>query len=374
LPARRVPLAAGARRGLLLALGWLGSATAAALLHQQPSAVAGGLAGALGDALLVVEPLDGGAGALPVRSLPCLRRDGAEGPLGVADPVDTAVLTDLGGGLPPRPLAPGGLGHRAEGVAEVCRPVLVDRLARQAAGAVLPRQRPHHLPVAASQWRVLLQPAGAALLVGAQLLLVAAGTVGLLGGNRLGAGGHARPLLAPPGAAKHAGRLLAPGGGKLGLGLHPPLGGAVQLPAAVLRGLGELAGEPVALGTQLGGRQPLPGAGLPPGRGRGRADWRPGRRGAMVAFVVGGGDERAARFLRPLSVVREATSLGGVETLVSAPHNSSQFSYSREELELAGIGPGLVRLSVGIEDPAELLADLGQALRRTAPSATGTET
>jgi cystathionine beta-lyase/cystathionine gamma-synthase len=94
----------------------------------------------------------------------------------------------------------------------------------------------------------------------------------------------------------------------------------------------------------------------------------------MVAFVVGGGDERAARFLRPLSVVREATSLGGVETLVSAPHNSSQFSYSREELELAGIGPGLVRLSVGIEDPAELLADLGQALRRTAPSATGTET
>lgn len=97
--------------------------------------------------------------------------------------------------------------------------------------------------------------------------------------------------------------------------------------------------------------------------------WRSGRRGAMVAFVVGGGNDRAARFLRALKVVREATSLGGVETLISAPHNSSQFSYTPQELDLAGIGPGLVRLSVGIEDAAELLADLDQALRRTATPA-----
>jgi cystathionine beta-lyase/cystathionine gamma-synthase len=97
--------------------------------------------------------------------------------------------------------------------------------------------------------------------------------------------------------------------------------------------------------------------------------WRPGRRGAMVAFVVGGGNDRAARFLRTLNLVREATSLGGVETLISAPHNSSQFSYTPEELDLADIRPGMVRLSVGIEDPAELLADLDQALKRTAPPA-----
>jgi cystathionine beta-lyase/cystathionine gamma-synthase len=97
--------------------------------------------------------------------------------------------------------------------------------------------------------------------------------------------------------------------------------------------------------------------------------WRPGRRGAMVAFVVGGGNDRAARFLHALNLVREATSLGGVETLISAPHNSSQFSYTPEELDLAGIRPGLVRLSVGLEDPAELVADLDQALKRTAPPA-----
>jgi cystathionine beta-lyase/cystathionine gamma-synthase len=102
--------------------------------------------------------------------------------------------------------------------------------------------------------------------------------------------------------------------------------------------------------------------------------WRPGRRGAMVAVVVGGGNDRAARFLRVLNLVREATSLGGVETLISAPHNSSQFSYTPEEFDLAGIRPGLVRLSVGIEDPAELLADLDQALQRTAPPAAAPST
>jgi hypothetical protein len=48
----------------------------------------------------------------------------------------------------------------------------------------------------------------------------------------------------------------------------------------------------------------------------------------MVAFVVRGGNDRAARFLRTLNLVREATSLGGVETLIIAPHHSSQFSYT----------------------------------------------
>jgi cystathionine beta-lyase/cystathionine gamma-synthase len=94
----------------------------------------------------------------------------------------------------------------------------------------------------------------------------------------------------------------------------------------------------------------------------------------MVAFVVRGGNDRAARFLRALKVVREATSLGGVETLISASHNSSQFTYTPQELDLAGIRTGLVRLSVGIEDAAELLADLDQALQRTTPPSPAPQT
>jgi hypothetical protein len=238
LPARRVPLgAAGTRRVLLLALG----------LNADGLVVAR----ALGNALLVVDPLDGSGSALPVRPLRRLLRCRAERALRVGDAVDSAVLADRRSSLPPRPPAPGAVGHGAEGVTQVRRPVLLDRLVRQAAGAALPRQRPHHLLVGADQAGMLLEPAGAALLVGAQLLLA----VGLLGGDRLGAHWSARPLLVSPKAAKHGGGLAGARGGKLGLGLPAPLSGAVQLPGTVPGGFGEPAAEPVPLGPQLGGGQ-----------------------------------------------------------------------------------------------------------------------
>jgi cystathionine beta-lyase/cystathionine gamma-synthase len=134
--------------------------------------------------------------------------------------------------------------------------------------------------------------------------------------------------------------------------------------------LGRQAETAAAIAAWLEGHQEVdevryPGLASHPDAAVAGRTWRPGRRGAMVAFVVAGGDDRAARFLRALHLVREATSLGGVETLISAPHNSSQFSYTAEELALAGIRPGMVRLSVGLEGPAELQADLDQALRRT---------
>jgi cystathionine beta-lyase/cystathionine gamma-synthase len=92
---------------------------------------------------------------------------------------------------------------------------------------------------------------------------------------------------------------------------------------------------------------------------------QPGRGGGMVSFVVRGGDRAAGTVMRNFEVPIEATSLGGVETLASTPHNSSHFSLTVEEREAAGIPAGMVRLSVGLE-PAELLvADLGRALERT---------
>ncbi|MFC0540512.1 trans-sulfuration enzyme family protein [Kutzneria chonburiensis] len=92
---------------------------------------------------------------------------------------------------------------------------------------------------------------------------------------------------------------------------------------------------------------------------------RPDRRGAMVAFTVRGGDSRALAAMRRLTVASEATSLGGVETLVSTPFNSSHFSLTPTERVAARIDDGMIRLSCGIEDPEALIADVEAALAAT---------
>ena len=95
----------------------------------------------------------------------------------------------------------------------------------------------------------------------------------------------------------------------------------------------------------------------------------PGAAGAMVTLVVEGGDQRAAAMLRALTVAVEATSLGGVETLASTPFNSSHFNMSSEERLAAGIEPGTIRLSIGLEGEEALLEDLRQALDATSDAA-----
>ena len=83
----------------------------------------------------------------------------------------------------------------------------------------------------------------------------------------------------------------------------------------------------------------------------------------MLSFAVKGGDENALRFIRALEIVFEATSLGGIESLVECPFNTSH-SFVPEEVRLeAGIVPGFVRMSVGIEDVEDLWFDIDQALR-----------
>lgn len=84
--------------------------------------------------------------------------------------------------------------------------------------------------------------------------------------------------------------------------------------------------------------------------------------GMMVSFDVKGGGKQAERFIDSLKLWTLATSLGGVESTVSYPVLSSHISLSARELKLLGVSPATVRLSVGIEDSADLLADLEQAL------------
>jgi cystathionine beta-lyase/cystathionine gamma-synthase len=95
----------------------------------------------------------------------------------------------------------------------------------------------------------------------------------------------------------------------------------------------------------------------------------PGRAGAMLALRIAGGDEAALHVMHNLRVANHATSLGGVETLVSAPFNSSHPSLTAEERKAAGIDLGLLRVSVGIENEDALIHDFSSALdeARTIP-------
>jgi cystathionine gamma-synthase len=67
-----------------------------------------------------------------------------------------------------------------------------------------------------------------------------------------------------------------------------------------------------------------------------------------------------------LDVFLLATSLGGVESLVSQPCATSHHGISKDERERRGITDGMLRLSVGLEDPADLIADLNQAIETSA--------
>lgn len=89
------------------------------------------------------------------------------------------------------------------------------------------------------------------------------------------------------------------------------------------------------------------------------ADWLAGP-GAMLSIEVVGGNEAAHRFMDRLRVFTPATSLGGVESLVSLPYNTSH--RTAESQERIGLRAGTVRISVGCEDEADLVADALQAL------------
>ncbi len=84
--------------------------------------------------------------------------------------------------------------------------------------------------------------------------------------------------------------------------------------------------------------------------------------GGMVCFDLGGSYERAARTYDRLQLIKRAASLGGVESLISMPVLTSQWGHTDAQLREAGVTKGMLRLSVGLEDPADLIADLDQAL------------
>lgn len=88
---------------------------------------------------------------------------------------------------------------------------------------------------------------------------------------------------------------------------------------------------------------------------------RDGRAGGMMAVELSGGREAAERFLGKVRVAIHATSLAGVESLVSHPASSSHRQLGDAELEAAGLSAGMLRVSIGLEDADDLIADLAAA-------------
>jgi len=86
--------------------------------------------------------------------------------------------------------------------------------------------------------------------------------------------------------------------------------------------------------------------------------------GSMISFDVKGGEKKAFRFLNALSLVKLAVSLGGTESLAEHPASMTHSDVPPSERAAMGIGESLIRLSVGVEDPDDLIWDIEQALAK----------
>ena len=86
--------------------------------------------------------------------------------------------------------------------------------------------------------------------------------------------------------------------------------------------------------------------------------------GSMIAFEVHGGEAEAFRFLNALKLIKLAVSLGGTESLAEHPGAMTHSDISAEDQVKIGIMPGMIRISVGLEDPDDLIADVAQALEK----------
>ncbi|MCC5944788.1 MAG: cystathionine gamma-synthase family protein [Bernardetiaceae bacterium] len=84
--------------------------------------------------------------------------------------------------------------------------------------------------------------------------------------------------------------------------------------------------------------------------------------GAMIAFDIKGGEAEAFTFLNNLKIAHLAVSLGSTESLAEHPASMTHSSMSKTEKDILGIGDNMVRLSIGVENPDDLIWDIEQAL------------
>src|SRR4029077_9784994 len=91
--------------------------------------------------------------------------------------------------------------------------------------------------------------------------------------------------------------------------------------------------------------------------------WLPRGAGSIVSFGIKGGRPAGRKFIESLRLISHLANVGDAKTLVIHPASTTHQQMDAAELEAAGIGEELVRLSIGIESAADIIDDLGQALR-----------
>jgi O-acetylhomoserine (thiol)-lyase len=97
------------------------------------------------------------------------------------------------------------------------------------------------------------------------------------------------------------------------------------------------------------------------------ARYLPRGAGAIVSFEITGGREAGATFVESLRLFSHLANIGDVRSLVIHPASTTHSGMTPEQQRVAGISPSLVRLSIGLEDSADLVADLERALAASAP-------
>jgi O-acetylhomoserine (thiol)-lyase len=85
--------------------------------------------------------------------------------------------------------------------------------------------------------------------------------------------------------------------------------------------------------------------------------------GAVFSFDIKGGRDAGRRFIESLRVFSHLANVGDAKSLVIHPATTTHYRMTDGDLKKAGIGPGTVRLSIGLEDPLDLIADLERALK-----------
>jgi len=115
-----------------------------------------------------------------------------------------------------------------------------------------------------------------------------------------------------------------------------------------------------------------PGLASHPQRAIARKQHRNGMGGGMLSFRIRGGHDAAERFCQATKIFTLAESLGGVESLVEVPSAMTHGGIPKDQREAAGVFDDLVRISCGVEDEADLVADVVQALEKAVQPSTKT--